>query len=345
MTKRNFLRNIASAFAALFLTSVLSVSTVLASGEGVKNFVFFNLDRHRIQEGSFLNSKNFVGAQLKYTWKELEPRKGEYEFGSIASDLKFLADHGKKLFIQVQDISFTKTGINVPPYIVEGTEYHGGIALQYDTDDKDNIRSEDGRVARRWDKNVAGRFYELLFALGREFDGKIEGINLPETSVGFGETGKLYPEGFTPEIYQQALLDQMGALKKAFPVSVALQYANFMPGEWLPWEDKGYLESLYKFAAAHGVAMGGPDIKIYKRAQMNHSYKFLKAYSADIISGVAVQYGNYQEINPKTSKEVRVEEIYAFGQEEAAADYIFWSTQEPYYSQQVIPFVESLLEN
>lgn len=345
MHKTNYLRDIFSLSCAVLFVGTLTAPAVAADGDVIKNFVFFNLDRDRIQESTFLNSGNIVGAQLKYTWKELEPREGVYEFGSIAQDLAFLADHDKMLFIQLQDVSFTAKGVNVPAYIIEGAEYHGGVALQYDTDDDDNIRSEDGRVARRWDKNVANRFYKLLEALGREFDGKIEGINLAETSVGYGETGKLYPTGFTPEIYRQAILDQMGALKQSFPTSVALQYANFMPGEWLPWEDNGYLESLYKFAAEHDVGMGGPDIKIYRKAQMNHSYKFLKAYAADITSGMAVQYGNYQEINPKTSKEVLVEEIYTFGQEEAAADYIFWSTQEPYYSQKVIPFIASLSEN
>jgi hypothetical protein len=317
-------------------------SPSIASEVAIKNFIFFNRDRHRINEASFLESDNVVGAQLKYTWKELEPGKDRYDFSGIRDDLEFLSRHGKSLFIQVQDISFTKKWVSVPRYIVDDSEYNGGVALQYDTDDDDNIRSEDGRIARRWDKNVATRFHKLLAALGKEFDGKIEGINLSETAVGFGETGKLYPKGFTPEIYRQAILNQMGALSAAFPNSTAIQYANFMPGEWLPWEDKGYLESLYEYAKAHDVGMGGPDIKIYKKAQMNHSYKFLKAFTDDIDVGMAVQYGNYEEINPKASKQVRVEEIYAFGQDEIGADYIFWSTQEPYYSRSVLPFIASL---
>ena len=69
-------------------------------------FCFFNVDRHRIQEKSLLESDIFSGAQLKYTWPELEPEKGVYNFDLIQSDLEFHEANGKNLFIQVQDVSF-----------------------------------------------------------------------------------------------------------------------------------------------------------------------------------------------------------------------------------------------
>jgi len=322
----------------LFIILLIERNTIL-SQELIDNFVFFNMDRERIQEESFLKTRNFVGAQLKYTWKELEPTKGNYHFQDIKNDLKYLNEHGKKLFIQLQDVMFDTSRANVPHYLRTDPIYNGGVDIQYLTIDNDSIISQDGYVARRWDKLVAERFYELLFALGKEFDGKIEGINLPETAVGFGETGKLYPEGFSPEKYREAIINQMNKVKQAFPNSKVIQYANFMPGEWLPWDDKGYLKSLYNFAKENDIGMGGPDIKIYKKAEMNHSYKFLKEYSSDIITGIAVQWGNYEEINPKTGNQVTIDEIYHFGQNEIGLNYIFWSTQEPFYSNYLIPFM------
>ena len=107
-------------------------------------------------------------------------------------------------------------------------------------------------------------------------------------------------------------------------------------------DDKGYLESLYQFASENNIGMGGPDIKIYKKAQMDHSYQFLKKFSNDIRTGIAVQWGNYEEINPKTGKQVTVEEIYYFGNDEIGLDYIFWCTQEPYYTDHLIPFLKGL---
>ena len=180
----------------------------------------------------------------------------------------------------------------------------------------------------------------MLKVLGEKFDGQLEGINLPETAIGFGDSEKLYPEGFTPEVYRDAIREYMKRAKEAFPKSVVIEYANFMPGEWLPEENKSYMESLFVLAREKGIGMGGPDLQIYRKSQMNHSYKFLKAYTGEIISGVAVQDGNYEEINPMTRKRVTVDEIYDFGHNYLCLDYIYWCTQEPYYTNEVLPFLK-----
>ncbi len=151
-----------------------------------ENFIFFDIERDRIHEKSFLDCKELTGAQLKYTWKELEPEKGNYDFRDIRKDLEFLTQKGKKLFIQIQDVSFDTCGPLVPVYLINETAYHNGVAAQCITDTNDIIIRYDGFVTRRWDPNVASRFYKLLDELGKEFDGKLEGINLPETAVDFG---------------------------------------------------------------------------------------------------------------------------------------------------------------
>lgn len=326
----------------LWLILLSSYAILLYPQRTISIFVFFNRDRERIHEQSFLENDRFEGAQLKYTWAELEPAPGKYDFSDIESDLAFLQKNGKKLFIQIQDVSFDESKPNVPEYLLRDPIYGGGVEQQYITDDKDDIVQIDGFVAKRWNPEVRARFKSLLEALGRSFDGKIEGINLPETAVGFGDTGQLYPADFTPEKYRDALIEQMDNARRAFPKSIVIQYANFMPGEWLPWNDRGYLESLYLHAKENDIGMGGPDIKIYKKAQMNHSYRFLKAYAEQLTTGMAVQWGNYEEINPKTGKQVTVAEIYQFAKEVIDADYIFWCTQEPYYSRQLPSFLKSL---
>lgn len=314
----------------------------LFAQKSIDNYVFFGMDRERIGEASFLEHEKIIGAQLKYSWKELEPVKDKYEFGEIRNDLDFLSSHGKRLYIQLQDVTFDTVRVFVPDYIMKGSNYGGGANIQYITGENDSIIRQDGYMARRWDPNVAERFHKLIKAIAHEFDGKIEGLNFSETAVGFGESEKLYPEGFSPKIYRDAIVKQMEVAREAFTKSVVLQYANFMPGEWLPWENNGFLESLYRFASEHDVAMGGPDIKIYKKAQMNHSYKFLKKYSDDIKTGIAVQWGNYEEFNPKTGIQVTVEEIYNFGKDEIGLDYIFWCTQEPYYSDFLLPYLKNV---
>ena len=318
---------------------LLCVGARLVNAKPVHHYVFFSNERERISEASFLETKAFEGAQLKYTWRELEPEKDKYDFGAIRKDLAFLTSKGKKLFIQLQDASFSQKYILVPKYL-QSDEYHGGIAPQYEPKDgNEDDPPIHGWVARRWDKAVQIRFQKLLEALGKEFDGKIEGINLPETSIGFGETGKLFPEGYSPEIYRDAVITNMRALKKAFPKSVVIQYANFMPGEWLPETDKSLLRTVYKQAGAMGVGVGGPDLLPFSRGQNNHSYPLIKAAAETIPTGIAVQDGNYSAVDAKTGKRLSIAELLAFAKDQLKVDYVFWCTEEPYYSKELIPFM------
>jgi hypothetical protein len=305
-----------------------------------ENYVFFNLERESIRNPSFYNFRQFAGAQLKYTWKSLEREKDVYDFSAIEEDKVFLLSKGKKLFIQIQDVSFSSNIRNVPNYIIEDPQYHGGINLQYGfSDDNDNNPKEAGWVARRWDRAVAERFHKLLMKLGKQFDGKIAGITLPETSVDFGSTGKYYPVGFTPEIYRDAIKANMNAAHLAFKQSVVIQYANFMPGEWLPWDDKGYLSSLFEYAESLHIGMGGPDLIPYKRNQMNHGYNFARKYQEKISFGFAVQEGNYGQINERTQQTLTIEDIYNFGKSYLGVDYIFWYPEEPYFTRNVKPLL------
>src|SRR6266404_6907409 len=232
-----------------------------ATGQGLHHYVFFNRDRERINDSAFLETKAFEGAQLKYSWRELERETDTYDFSDIERDLSFLQSKGKKLFIQLQDASFDPGIVNVPPYLLNDPRFNGGADKQYDIkNDEEEHAVPEGWVARRWDPAVQERFQKLLSALGKEFDGKVEGINFAETSVSFGESGRLFPKGFTPTTYRDAILTNMTALKRAFPKSVTMQYANFMPGEWLPGEDRSFLRSVYQRAKELGVGVGGPDL-------------------------------------------------------------------------------------
>lgn len=307
-----------------------------------RHFIYFDRERDRIREATFLSSRA-EGAQLKYTWSELEPEKGKYDFSAIRGDYEFLQSKGKKLFLQLQDVSFYDSIVNVPPYLREDPVYGGGVARQYEIEGgREDAARPGGWVARRWDPAVRERFRLLLLALGKEFDGRIEGINLAETSVVFGDSGKLFPAGFTHDAYRDAILANLAALAEAFPRSVKIQYVNFMPGEWLPRTDKGYMESVFRRAAELGVGVGGPDLLPYRKSQMNHSYPRLKEVAGKIPTSIAVQDGNYEYINPRTEKRVTLDELLAFANEFLEVDYLFWAAQEPFYSRQVLPFLDEL---
>lgn len=306
------------------------------------HYVFFGSDRERISEPSFLETKAFEGAQIRYSWRRLEPGEGEYDFAEIEHDLSFLQSKGKKLFVQIQDTSFDDSIKPAPRYLLTNPAYHGGADRQYSFQgDDDSQPTPAGWVARRWDPAVQERFHKLLSALGEKFDGRIEGVNFAETSIDFGETGKFYPKGFTPEIYRDAVIANMRALKRAFPKSVAMVYANFMVGGPPGAEPGSFLSDLYREAKTLKVAMGGPDLKPYRPGQMANSYPLLRAIAAEVPTGIAVQDGNYDLPNPKTGKPVTLQELLAFAKDYLSVDYVFWCTEEPFYSRDVVPYFRS----
>ena len=309
----------------------------------LRHYVFVGQDREKIRTPEFLETKQLEGAQVTYTWRQLEPEKDAYDFSRIREDLAFLTPKGKRLFVQLQDVSFSESRINVPAYLLSDPIYNGGVAKQYEiTDDDDDKAVVGGWTSRRWDPAVQERFHKLLFALGKELDGRIEGINFAETSLVFGTSGKLFPQGFTPEIYRDAVITNMKALKRAFPRSVAMQYGNFMPGEWRATNDKGYLSAIYEAAVEFKVAMGGPDLMPYRPGQLKTSYPLIREVAGVVPTGIAVQDGNLAEVNPATGKRVTVEELVKFAAEYLKVDYVFWGTEEPYYSESVIPFLRRI---
>lgn len=299
--------------------------------DGIKHFVYFARDRESLIDHPLLDHERFSGAQIMYPWELLEPIKDQYDFSIVIEDYLYLKSHGKKLFIQLQDATFYNRNMGIPKYLMTD-EYDGGLIKQRDDNGK-----HQGWVAKRWNPDVQGRFAKLLNALGREFDGKIEGINLQETAIGAANSGD---ETFTHEGYVEAIKTNMLALKKAFPKSTKLQYANFMPGEWLPWDDKGYLKSIYQYGEAIGVGLGTPDLMVRRKWQLNHALAMMHESSYTVPLGIAVQDGNYigqtgsDEI--KNERENIVPMLHAFAADFLRVDYMFWVNQEPYFENDVL---------
>ncbi|HEX6182465.1 MAG TPA: hypothetical protein VFZ44_01045 [Pyrinomonadaceae bacterium] len=329
-----------AALCALFVL----LGCAAAGAKPVHHYVFFGQDREKLHAAaSFFETKALEGAQVTYSWRQLEPEQDKYDFSSVREDLAFLTSKGKRLFIQLQDVTFSESRINVPRYLLSDARYNGGADKQYRVKDDDEEHAVvDGWMSRRWDPAVQERFHKLLSALGREFDGRVEGINFAETSVGVGRSGRLFPKGFTFEVYREGIITNMKALRRAFPKSVVMQYANFMPGEWLPDEDKGHLRAVYKAAKEQKVGVGGPDLLPHRRGQLNHSYPLIRDASGVVPTGIAVQDGNYAEPNPRTGKPLTIPELLSFATEYLKVDYVFWCTEEPYYSAQVIPFFKQV---
>src|SRR5215470_1008347 len=105
---------------------------ITGNAKPVHHYVFFGMDREKLKDATaFLETKNFEGAQIAYSWRQLEPGKDEYDFSLIREDLAFLSARGKKLFVQIQDVSFSEKWIHVPRYLLKDPQYGGGADKQY----------------------------------------------------------------------------------------------------------------------------------------------------------------------------------------------------------------------
>lgn len=324
------------------LRLVITLLIIIPFGENsfgqskIDHYIFFSRDREKIQEASFYQNPGISGAQITYVWKRLEPNKERYDFSEIEEDLAFLNSKGKRLFIQIQDVTFSSSRILTPDYMSDDPFYGGGSSPQYWSDD-DGKLVIGGWVARRWDPAVAGQFRKLLIALAEQFDGRIAGINLPETAIDIVDEEGHYPSGYSDSLYVDELKKTMITLKSHLKKSIPLLYANFMPGD-----SKEDLVSLYEYASEIEHGMGGPDIKVYRSGQMANSYPLIRNIDGKAPTGAAVQEGNYSIINSKTEKQVTVLEILDFAQNYLYLDYVFWCMEEPYYSEEVLPLLISL---
>lgn len=303
------------------------------------NYVFFRDERARIAEPTFLANANIAGAQLWFTWRELEPARDRYDFAELRERLAFLQRHGKRLVVQLQENSFSQRK-HVPEYLLTDTAFHGGVAAKYEGESAADPRFG-GWVARRWDPAVRERFARLLDALGREFDGRIEALVIDETAIGMG-IPSLQPSGYTDAGYAAGIRAITSDARRAFPHSCVIMYANFMPGEWLPGDDKGYLRSVHAHADSIGAGVGGPDLMPHRRGQRNHVLALIAARRPGVIAALAVQDGNLAEVNPNTGTPVTVSELYAYARDALRLDFLFWGTEEPYYSRDVLPFLARL---
>ncbi len=327
----------------LLFTFALILLVAGNSFSQIKNFLFVGMDRELVRNSDFWKPELFDGVQVAYSWNQLEHTKDKYDFSLIKEDLKLLKRSGKRLFIQIQDVSFSIQRNFAPKYLREDAIYNGGANKTYTFKDYDETDyTEEGWATRRWDAEVQKRLHKLYAALGKEFDGIVEGINTSETSIGFG-SGKLHPPGFTCLRYKEAVTENLTALKKAFPKSTVIAYANFMPGCRVPGLATTLLNDVYEFAWANKIGVGGPDLLPYKKEQK--SYPLIKSSYKKVPTGLAVQDGNHRHINPNTNKRITAEEMYEFAENELHLSYIFWGTENPFFQAETLPVLKAKKSN
>lgn len=312
----------------LFLAMMALSLPVAAAATDVQHFLFLGqgeIERYQ----SLLQRSDIAGAQVVYTWKQLEPQKDRYDFSAIERDLASMTALHKALFIQIQDRFFTKDARNVPGYLLTDPDYGGGLVAQMDNPGE-GLPQAQGWVTQQWNPNVRRRYQRLLQALAKALDGRVYGINLPETAIDIDR--KHDKTGFSCDKYFEAELENMLAARKAFARSEVVQYVNFWPCEWD--NDHRYMERLFDAAVKYRVGLGGPDIVPYRKAHMHNAYPFFQRYKNRLgLIAMAVQEPTLTYKNPATNKRFTKAEFEDFGRDYLGARIIFWSASSPWLLQ------------
>lgn len=295
-----------------------------ASAKPAQNFPYTS-SGHLRDLGPLLDRPDIGGLQIVYSWKSLEPTKGRYDFSRIEGDLRYLDALHRKLFVQIQDRFFDPKARDIPAYLLNDPAYGGGLVSQ--SDNSEVHPGGSGWAAEQWNPAVRARFQALLSALARQFDGRVMGVNLPETAIDIDR--KHDKTGFTCGRYFDATLQTMKFAKSVFHRSYVVQYVNFWPCEWN--DDHHYMSRVFAFAERNAIGLGGPDIVPWKKGQMKNAYPFFHRYKGKLpLVAMAVQEPTLRYINPQTHKPFTHAEFIAFGKDYLGANIIFWATRSPW---------------
>lgn len=294
-----------------------------------QNFLFADSEA-LVVHARLIERPDIEGVQVVYNWKSLEPAQGRYDFSQIETDLAFLEKRGKRLFVQLQDRFFDIGARNVPRYLLEEPVYGGGLAPQRDNPGEGQPEGH-GWVAMQWNPAVRARFQALLSALAKQFDGRVYGINLPESAVDIDP--KVDSTGFDCDTYFDAEIENIRHARQVFQKSFVVQYVNFWPCEWE--DDRRYMSRTFATAQELRIGLGGPDIIPWRKGQMKNSYPFFNRFKGKLpLVAMAVQQPTLTYTNPKTQQKFTREEFLDFAENYLGVNIIFWSVSAPWLKAQ-----------
>lgn len=292
-----------------------------------KNYLFASGGALRDIE-AMIRRPDIAGVQVVYPWKRLERGPEVYDFSAIEADLAYLESLDRALFVQLQDRFFSPEARRLPDDLLNDPVYGGGLVPQRASpDDPEGVLL--GWAAVQWNTALRARYQKLIAALAQRFDGRIAGINLPETSIDIDMEGERWRSGFSCDRYFEATRQNAAFARRVFRRSAVVQYVNFWPCEWN--NDRRYMSRLFEFAKRNGLGLGGPDIVPWKAGQMKNAYPFFHRDKGQLtLVAMAVQEPTLAYLNPATGRPFTRDEFVAFAQDYLGVDIIFWSTEAPW---------------
>ncbi|MFE3499247.1 hypothetical protein [Kitasatospora sp. NPDC059160] len=267
---------------------------------------------------ALIDRADIGGVQVVAPWKALEGRKGEYKWSRLESALDYLQQRHKKLFVQIQDRFFDVAvqDANLPQYVKD----EGGVTPTVD-ENPDNPTTH-GAMAAQWNTEVRADFQAMLKAMAEKFDGRLAGVNLPETAVEVDTENDR--TGYTSASYIDAEIDNMRYGRKVFTRTQFIQYVNFLPDD----DDHKRMKEMFDLAREKRIGIGGPDTLPDRPYQMENSYKFLHEYRNSLpLVAMAVQEPDINAKDPRTGKPYTRERFTDFAHDYLGARQMFWTVE------------------
>ncbi len=245
------------------------------------------------------------GVLKRYSWRQLEPSPGRYDFSAIAADLANAAGHGLQLIAMIEDKSFSGHR-PTPDYLSAWTlpNLAGGYSVV------------------RWDPYVVGRYDALMAALGARFDADshFEGIATSESAHGLGDAA-MKATGYTPEKYRDVLIQELTSTARSFPRSRVFWFMNYL------WGGNYYLGEIARQVAPLGVVMGGPDVAPDDQVLAAQAYPFYDGGVGRMPLFGQVEPQCYHHLHADTSYPTTYwtpSELFAYARDRLHVSYMFW---------------------
>ena len=245
------------------------------------------------------------GIMKKYSWADLEPTKGIYDFSGIQADLAWAQAYGMQLIIMIEDKTFKLERPN-PAY------------LDYLTP----RNRAGGYTMLRWNPTVVARYKTLTTALGKRFDShpNFEGIAQQESALGLDNVD-LQKYGYTAEKYRDALIESFTHALTVMPRSRVFWYQNYFVG------NQAYIGTIVAATGPKGLVMAGPDVLPDKASLVEKSYPFFTQFKDKMHFGIQVEnicYFHEHLTAGYATKYWTPAELFRYSRDKLNVDYMFW---------------------
>jgi hypothetical protein len=246
-----------------------------------------------------------VGMVKRYTWRDLEPSQGKYDFSGMQADLNWAASSGMHMIFIIEDKTFTIERPD-PSYL-----------------DKLTPRNRaGGYTVIRWNPTVVTRFNALTKAIGAKFDSNknFEGLATQETALGL-DSPVLKQFGYTPEKYRDSYINILTAASQNMPTSRVFWLMNFLVG------DQAYIGNIAAAVAPKGVIMGGPDVWPDNKSLQSKVYPFYTQFYKKMPLFGQVENVCYSEPHMTSGFKTKywtMTELFNYARTKLHVSYMFW---------------------